>query len=323
MHRNAGENEDGKSGRSGGPDMGNSPSQLLPCGRMAALRHASSRAVPELAALPAAGGGNGQSEREMNRSKKIGKKDGRQSKKDELAPKGSVGTSKSEEMAAAAATPAASPKGAPVAGYYLGDRKLDEAVGGFCRASRARAHGRFEALVQDAAELARLVCELDGGKFEGLKRANSTDPYNIVAGHDDCPVGAKQLRRLATFHAAYEAITALGERPPELGVTAYSVTQPIEDISVRLGLLRRVESEGLSIRELIDFVDELVPKKTKERGPFDWLKALQGVIGRTYNVLAEVDAEMLKLHACLDAETAKHLSRLQGKIGDLLLRVKA
>jgi hypothetical protein len=259
----------------------------------------------------------------MKSCKKIGKD--RKSKKDSLATDLAVKTSKSEEVVTVAKTAlsAVSPKEASSAGYYLGDQKLDEAVGGFCRASRARAHGRFEALVQDAAELARLVCELDGGKFEGLKRANSTDPYNIVAGHDDCPVGAKQLRRLAEFHDTYEKIVALGQQPPQLGVTAYSVVSPISDIHVRLVLLRRVEQEGLCIRQLIDLVDELLPKEEKERGPFDWLKALQRVIGTTYTVMADVDAEMLRLHASLDAETAKHLSRLQEKIADILKRVNA
>jgi len=219
-------------------------------------------------------------------------------------------------------------------GPYLGSRSLAKELSGYCQRSNKRQKGVFQATYQEGKDILHLVDLLEGTKYKTLKRRpNNSDPYEIIAAYPECRVKARQLRRWVRFTETIDAIRGAGYEVPLLGVTFYSEVARLKSVESITETLRRVVNDDLSVRELIEIVDQIMPPKKKVKGggngvagegggngqePSGWWASLGQVIGDTLTKLAKIEQAMACQKVKLDGETAKSLEKLKSKIQDLL-----
>ena len=219
----------------------------------------------------------------------------------------------------------------PQSPYFFIEQNLDDKIKRYCRRSEKRRRGSFQSAYEEGRDINRLIVLLDRPDFKYLKkRPNGTDPFDYLAGHPDCRVGSRQLRRYNSFYLTVTAIRKAGYEPVLLGVSHYAEVAKLKSVEAIVTTLQQVVGQDLSVRELIAIVDQQVtPEKEKtangsgaggDQPPVDWKKALGKFIGAMNVRLAEIDKAMPKTNLRLDKETAKDLRDLQSALGNILKR---
>lgn len=244
-------------------------------------------------------------------------------------------TSKSEELKNTAEAAKATPKGP-----YLGSPGLDKAIAEFCRRSNKRQKNSFDTAYEQGDDIRKMIALIEGKKYAHLKRRpNNSDPYGVLAGHPECVLGMKQMRRYVLFADTVDAIKKAGYEAPILGLTYYVEVSRLKSTESICETLNQVVKDDLSVRELIAIVDQIMPPKKKAKGgvndeaetggddgdtqePSDWKKSLGQIIGMTLAKLAPIVQVMADQKAKLDEETAKSLRKLEEKIQDILRRAE-
>lgn len=247
----------------------------------------------------------------------------------------SAKTSKSQELKNATKAGKASPMG-----LYMGCKSLDKEIADFCRRSSKRQKNSFGVSYDQGDDVRKMIALIEGKKFAHLKRRpNNADPYAILAGHPECFLGMKQMRRYVLFADTVDALRKAGYEAPLLSLTYYVEASRLKSTESMIETLNQVARDDLSVRELIAIVDQIMPPKrkakdgdegTSESGggmdgdgePSDWKKSLAQIIGTTLTKLAPIAQEMADKKAKLDKETEASLRKLQEQIQDILRRAE-
>lgn len=245
----------------------------------------------------------------------------------------SAKTSKSQELKNTTEVGKATPKKP-----YLGSPSLDKEIAAFCRRSNKRQKNSFQMGYEEGDDLRKMVSLIEGKKYAHLKRRpNNADPYAVLAGHPECFLGMKQMRRYVLFTDTVDAIKKAGYEAPILGLTYYVEAARLKSTESICETLNQVVKNDLSVRELIEIVDQIMPPKRKaksgegessesdgndqpENESLDWKKSLEQFVGSALKNLAPIAQEMADKKAKLDKETEASLRKLQEKIQDILRR---
>ena len=256
------------------------------------------------------------------------------SKKNASTSESSAKTSKSEEQCNPASVGKVS-----LVGPYMGCKSLDKEISEFCRRSEKRQKDSFGMSYDQGDDIRKMIALIEGEKYRHLRRRpNGTSPYGIICGHRDCRLmGEKQMRRYVLFADTVDAIKKAGYEAPILGLTYYVEGARLKSVESIVETLNQVAKDDLSVRELIDIVDQIMPPKKKAQGgdgemselggdidrdgePSDWKKSLAKIIGTMLARLAPIAQEMADKKAILDKETADSLRILGDKIAEILRR---
>ena len=224
---------------------------------------------------------------------------------------------------------------------YLGSKSLDKEIAEFCQRSEKRQKNSFNMAYEQGDDIRRMILLLEGNKYRHLKRRpNNADPYGILCGHPECRVmGEKQMRRYVLFADTVDAIRRAGYEAPLLSLTYYVEGARLKSIESIMETLNQVVRDDLSVRELIEIVDQIMPPKRKAKGdegetsettgdggsenePVDWKTALEEFVGRAMALIAPIAQGMADQKAKLDKETANSLRKLQEKIQEILGRAE-
>ena len=224
---------------------------------------------------------------------------------------------------------------------YLGSPTLDKEICDFFRRSEKREKNSFETAYEQGNDIRGMIALIEGKKYAHLKRRpNNSDPYGVLAGHPECSLGMRQMRRYVLFADTVDAIRAAKYEAPILGLTCYVEAARLKSVESIIETLNQVVKDDLSVRELIGIVDQIMPPKKKAKGGsdedsdgdmdgvtggdgevIDWKNSLEKIIGETIARLAPIAQEMSDKKATLDKETAASLRKLQEKIQEILRRV--
>ena len=219
---------------------------------------------------------------------------------------------------------------------YLGCKSLDKEIAEFCRRSEKRQKNSFGMSYDQGDDIRKMIALIEGKKYAHLKRRpNNADPYAVLAGHPECLLGMKQMRRYVLFADTVDAIKKAGYEAPILGLTYYVEASRLKSTESICETLNQVVKDDLSVRELIGIVDQIMPSKKKATGGDEespkpggdeknnqessgWKKSLEEFVGQALAQLAPIAQEMADKKAALDKETAASLRKLQEKIQDIL-----
>ena len=227
-------------------------------------------------------------------------------------------------------------------GPYLGSSALDKAIVEFCHRSERRQKNSYGMSYDQGDDIRKMIALIEGKKYAHLKRRpNNADPYAVLAGHPECSLGMKQMRRYVLFADTVDAIKKAGYEVPVLGLTYYVEALRLKSVESIIETLNQVVKDDLSVRELIGIVDQIMPPKKKTKGGSgdetegetggedggsrdlsDWKKSLAQIIGATIAQLAPIAQEMADKKAKLDKETEASLRKLQEKIQEILGRAE-
>ena len=245
----------------------------------------------------------------------------------------SAKTSKSQELKNATKAGKASPMGS-----YMGCKSLDKEIVDFCRRSEKRQKNSYGMSYDQGDDIRKMIALIEGKKYAHLKRRpNNADPFEILARHPECFLGMKQMRRYVLFADTVDAIKKAGYEAPILGLTYYVEAARLKSVESIVETLNQVVKDDLSVRELIEIVDQIMPPKRKAKGgegessesdgndqpeneSLDWKKSLEQFVGSALKNLAPIAQEMADKKAKLDKETANSLRKLGEKIADILRR---
>ena len=223
---------------------------------------------------------------------------------------------------------------------YLGSKSLDKEIAEFCRRSERRQKNSFGMSYDQGDDIRKMIALIEGKKYAHLKRRpNNTDPYSVLAGHPDGSLGTKQMRRYVLFADTVDALRKAGYEAPLLSLTYYVEAARLKSAESMIETLNQVVRDDLSVRELIEIVDQIMPPKRKAKGdegetsettgdgasenePVDWKTALEEFVGRAMALIAPIAQEMADQKAKLDKETANSLRKLQEKIQEILGRAE-
>ena len=223
---------------------------------------------------------------------------------------------------------------------YLGSPSLDKTIAEFCRRSNKRQKNSFETAYEQGDDIRKMIALIEGKKYRHLKRRpNNTDPYSVLAGHPDGSLGTKQMRRYVLFSDTVDALRKAGYEAPLLSLTYYVEAARLKSAESMIETLNQVVRDDLSVRELIEIVDQIMPPKRKAKGnegetsettgdggsenePLDWQTALGEFVGKAIAQIAPIAQAMTNQKAKLDKETADSLRKLQEKIQDILRRAE-
>ena len=247
----------------------------------------------------------------------------------------SAKTSKSEELKTTTEAGKATPKGA-----YLGSPSLDREISLFCQRSEKRQKNSFGVSYDQGDDIRKMISLIEGKKYAHLKRRpNNADPFEILAEHPESSLGTKQMRRYVLFADTVDAIKKAGYETPILGLTYYVEGARLKSVESIVETLNQVVKDDLSVRELIEIVDQIMPPNKKAKGasegceetgvegevdqePTDWKISLGLIIGTMLTKLAPIAQVMAEQNAKLDKETVDSLRKLEVKIQELLRRAE-
>lgn len=265
--------------------------------------------------------------------KKQNKPGNKTSRKNSTTTEASAKTSKSEELKNTTEVGKATPKKP-----YLGSPGLDKVIAAFFLRSEKRQKNSFEMSYAQGDDIRKMIALIEGKKYAHLKRRpNNADPYAVLAGHPESSMGTKQMRRYVLFADTVDAIKKAGYKAPILGLTYYVEAARLKSVESYVETLNQVVKDDLSVRELIEIVDQIMPPKRKaksdegessesdgndqpENESLDWKKSLEQFVGSALKNLAPIAQEMADKKAKLDKETANSLRKLGEKIADILRR---
>ena len=223
---------------------------------------------------------------------------------------------------------------------YLGSKALDKEISEFCRRSSKRQKDSFLVAYDQGDDIRKMIALIEGKKYAHLKRRpNNADPFEVIAGHPECSLGTRQMRRYVLFADTVDAIKKAGYEAPILGLTYYVEASRLKSTESIVETLNQVVKDDLSVRELIGIVDQIMPPKKKAKGgdeessesggdvggdnePSDWKKSLAQIVGMTLAKLAPIAKMMDDQKSKLDKETADSLRKLGEKIQDILRRAE-
>lgn len=223
---------------------------------------------------------------------------------------------------------------------YLGSKALDKEISEFCQRNDKRQKNSFGMSYDQGDDIRKMIALIEGKKYAHLKRRpNNADPYAVLAGHPECFLGMKQMRRYVLFSDTVDALRKAGYEAPLLSLTYYVEASRLKSTESMIETLNQVARDDLSVRELIAIVDQIMPPKKKVKGgdeessesggdmdgdgePSDWKKSLAQIIGMTLTKLAPIAQEMADKKAKLDKETEASLRKLQEQIQDILRRAE-
>ena len=223
---------------------------------------------------------------------------------------------------------------------YLGSHALDNELSGYFRRSVKRQKNSFQMAYEEGDDLRKMISLIEGKKYAHLKRRpNNADPYGILSGHPECSLGTKQMRRYVLFADTVDALRKAGYEAPLLSLTYYVEAARLKSAESMIETLNQVVRDDLSVREMIEIVDQIMPPKRKAKGnegetsettgdggsenePVDWKTALEEFVGRAMALIAPIAQAMADQKAKLDKETANSLRKLQEKIQEILGRAE-